>query len=240
MTVRQKYEVGHKLKPVNHKDQVRLNRESLILDVALTQLNEKGFQGLTMQGIANATDYSKGTIYQHFGCKEDVITKLVIQCAKRLLHLIDVALEHGQGLRHQVILVSWAFFKNAERHPVLTGLLSRAKSPDFQSKVSEPLQTELSFIDQTILSKVMGLFASQTDLAPEQVKAAAFGWWAMKWGVQDVMVNGWELSRLGFDDPKKFFFESLHIFLDGFGVQQDEPSRQYEQLQTLSNSIFKI
>lgn len=51
---------------INHKDQVRLEREELILNVALSLLKNDGFHGLNMQAIANQTDYSKGTIYQRY------------------------------------------------------------------------------------------------------------------------------------------------------------------------------
>lgn len=225
---------------MNHKDKARSAREDLILDIALSLLKEKGFQGLTMQAIANGTDYSKGTIYQHFGCKEDVITKLVANCGQNLIDLIDQAIEHGEGLRHKVVLVSWAYFKNAEVNTELTQLLGRAKSPEFQSKVNKELQEELSVIDHGILSRVVGLFVGQPNIPQEKVLSGAFGWWAMKWGVQDVMVNNWELSKLGFDDPKKFYFDSLHIFLDGLGVEKDLNSQNYELISNQANSIFKI
>jgi len=225
---------------MNHKEKARLDRETLILDVALALLKEQGLQGVTMQAIANGTDYSKGTIYQHFGCKEDVITKLVAQCGQRLVGMIDLATENATGLRHKIALVSWAFFINAEMHPELTRFLALAKSPEFQSKVDESLQAELAVIDQSILSRVVNLFVGQPGVSAEKVMVGAFGWWAMKWGVQDVMVNDWELSKLGFDDPRKFFFDALHVFLDGLGVEQDELSQNYLEIQTQANSIFNI
>lgn len=226
-------------KTFSHKDKVRMERESLILDVAQSILIKKGYQGLTMQGIANATDYSKGTIYQHFGCKEDVITQLVANCGQHLINLIDLAIPNGQTLRHTVVLVSWAYFKNAEINMELTGLLARAKSSEFQSKVNEALQQQLSAIDQGILTRVIGLFVDQPCIPSDKVQTAAFGWWAMMWGVQDVMVNNWELSKLGFDDPREYFFNALHIFLDGLGVPEDDVSQDYKSIITQAGSIYE-
>ena len=51
-------------------------REELILDVARDMLVERGYLGLTMDRIAKAIDYSKGTVYQHFASKEDLFAEL--------------------------------------------------------------------------------------------------------------------------------------------------------------------
>ncbi|MGK0445539.1 MAG: AcrR family transcriptional regulator [Bermanella sp.] len=230
---------SHQPNALSRKDQVRLEREELILSVALSLLKESGLNGLTMQAIADRTEYSKGTIYQHFSCKEDVLAKLVIRCGQRLISLIDLALANSHGLRHKVVMVSWAFFINAELESETASLVSMVKSPEFQTKISDSQQEDLSIIDQSILSRVIGLFTQQTDIGADKVKVGAFGWWAMKWGVQDVLMNDWEMSKLGFDDPKHYFFESLHVFLDGLGVQRDEFSHDFEKVQAQAKQIFR-
>lgn len=230
---------SHQPNALSRKDQVRLEREELILSVALSLLKEFGLNVLTMQAIADRTEYSKGTIYQHFSCKEDVLAKLVIRCGQRLISLIDLALANSHGLRHKVVMVSWAFFINAELESETASLVSMVKSPEFQTKISDSQQEDLSIIDQSILSRVIGLFTQQTDIGADKVKVGAFGWWAMKWGVQDVLMNDWEMSKLGFDDPKHYFFESLHVFLDGLGVQRDEFSHDFEKVQAQAKQIFR-
>ena len=47
-------------------------RESLLLDAARRILVEGGYHGLTMARVAEALEYSKGTIYSHSSCKSDV------------------------------------------------------------------------------------------------------------------------------------------------------------------------
>jgi AcrR family transcriptional regulator len=225
---------------ISHKDQMRMEREELILQVALSLLKRDGFHGLNMQAIANQTDYSKGTIYQHFSCKEDVLAKLVIRCGERLISLIDIALNNSAGLRHKVVMVSWAFFINAEQESETAGLVSMVKSPEFQKKVTESHQHAISIIDQNILSRVIGLFTDQTDISADKIKVGAFGWWAMKWGVQDVLANDWEMSKFGFDDPKHYFFESLHIFLDGLGAKRDDVSHDFAMVQAQAKQIFYV
>ena len=53
-------------KPQSRKAKEIESRNELIMSVAQSLLAEKGLQGLTMQAIADLTEYSKGTIYQQF------------------------------------------------------------------------------------------------------------------------------------------------------------------------------
>lgn len=48
-------------------------REALILDHARRQIIEGGYFGLNMDRVAEAIQYSKGTVYKHFATKEDLI-----------------------------------------------------------------------------------------------------------------------------------------------------------------------
>lgn len=64
-------------------------REELFLDRARSVLLKHGYHGLTMDRIAKATGYSRGTIYQHFGCKEDIIVALVTRGMERRLAMME-------------------------------------------------------------------------------------------------------------------------------------------------------
>jgi len=52
--------------PLSRKQREIATREQLILDTAQNILHEQGYSHLTMERIAEATEYSKGTIYYHF------------------------------------------------------------------------------------------------------------------------------------------------------------------------------
>ncbi len=54
-------------------------REAYLLDVARKMLMEHGFSGLSMDRLAEATEYSKGTVYQHFSTKEDLVAALAVR-----------------------------------------------------------------------------------------------------------------------------------------------------------------
>ena len=63
------------------------DREGRILEVARSMIVDDGYHGLSMDRIAEVMEYSKGTIYQHFSCKEDILMALVNQTMERRLDL---------------------------------------------------------------------------------------------------------------------------------------------------------
>ena len=63
------------------------SREGRILEVARSMIVQDGYHGLSMDRIAEALEYSKGTIYQHFSCKEEILMALVNQAMERRLDL---------------------------------------------------------------------------------------------------------------------------------------------------------
>ena len=58
-------------------------REGRILEVARSMIVEQGYHGLSMDRIAGALEYSKGTIYQHFTCKEEILLAIVNQTMEK-------------------------------------------------------------------------------------------------------------------------------------------------------------
>ena len=61
------------MNPLNRKQRERIEREQLILDAARNIINQEGWEHLTMERVAAAVEYSKGTVYNHFSSKEDVV-----------------------------------------------------------------------------------------------------------------------------------------------------------------------
>ena len=56
----------------SRKERERAARENLILGQAARLLGRDGFQGLNLDELAAAVEYSKGTLYLHFKTKEDL------------------------------------------------------------------------------------------------------------------------------------------------------------------------
>ncbi len=65
------------------KQQAIADREVELVQLAKTIVEEQGFTNLTMDRLTALSAYSKGTIYNHFCSKEDVIIALCIDGIKK-------------------------------------------------------------------------------------------------------------------------------------------------------------
>ncbi len=59
------------------------NRELKILEIAREHVVSEGYHGLNMDRIAEEIKSSKGTVYNHFGCKEEIIIALAVQTMEK-------------------------------------------------------------------------------------------------------------------------------------------------------------
>jgi AcrR family transcriptional regulator len=69
-----------------------------ILDVALELFSEHGFEGTTLQQIADRLGFTKAALYYHFRSKDDLLEALVMPVLTDLDGLLDVV-EMSPGVR---------------------------------------------------------------------------------------------------------------------------------------------
>src|SRR5262245_12250553 len=94
-------------------------REERILEESRKLLLEEGYHGLSMDRIAEVLEYSKGTIYQHFPNKEEILLALANQSMERRLDLFRRAASFKGGSRERISAVGVAaelFFRLYQHH----------------------------------------------------------------------------------------------------------------------------
>ena len=86
-------------------------RELRLMEVARGMLVAQGYAGLSMDRLAEATEFSKGTVYQHFSTKEDLVMALARQSMAERSSLFERLLAmpgrprermHGIGVADEV------------------------------------------------------------------------------------------------------------------------------------------
>jgi AcrR family transcriptional regulator len=55
-----------------------------LLSTAIKLMNERGFDALTVEAIADAADVGKGTIYNYFETKEDIVVAFFVDLERRV------------------------------------------------------------------------------------------------------------------------------------------------------------
>ena len=88
---------------MTRKEKRYQEREAQILRVARSLLQEDGFAELTMDRIADAINYLKAVVYQHFPCKEEIVLALAVQTALIRLKLYERVDQFAANPRERAI-----------------------------------------------------------------------------------------------------------------------------------------
>ena len=205
------------------KQRERKQREQLILDSALNVLIKDGYLALNMDRIAEAIEYSKGTVYQHFTCKEDVLAAMVLQTIAKRGELFNRAATFQGNPRERLLAISVAedIFFNLYPDHIRTLQIVRVSS--ILKKASVERQLALRSVETRNLDLVTGMIRdaiSRGDLAVSDGAhpvELAFGLWGMIFGSRAIMTSDIDLDEIGIPDPSGSLRRNLNAMLDGFG-----------------------
>jgi len=77
-------------------------RRRLILDKATDLFQKNSFAGVTLDDIASAIEFSKGTIYNHFGSKEEIYASILVEHLNILLSCLKEAARTGRDTHERL------------------------------------------------------------------------------------------------------------------------------------------
>jgi AcrR family transcriptional regulator len=120
-------------------------REDLILREARRFLLESGFQGWNMEDLAQAVEYSKGTLYQHFQSKEDLALAVCTGSAQQRADLFERASTFQGKSRERMRAICCACCEFATAHPEYFHAEMLLKSASFWDKASEERREDHRF-----------------------------------------------------------------------------------------------
>jgi len=78
------------------KERERLRHKQEILNTALRLFSEQGFHNVSMQQIAEASEFSVGTLYNFFNSKETLFEELINSCGETIIETL-VAIMDSPG-----------------------------------------------------------------------------------------------------------------------------------------------
>jgi AcrR family transcriptional regulator len=197
-------------------------REQLLLQVARKTLIEQGYAGLSMDQLAEATEYSKGTIYQHFSTKEDLVTALAIESMERRVELFLRAEQFVGRTREKMVAIGVAdeIFGRLETHHYQSEFIIKlANLPD---RASTERRQALDRLESSCFGCVARIVQSGIDsgelpntVQPKEVVYAVF---TMALGTHMTSLHYCPmLKEFQITDPQKYLMKGIHTLLDGFG-----------------------
>lgn len=122
-------------------------REREILDAALGLCACDDWQGVTVEQIAARAEIGKGTVYKHFGSKDEIYARLAIEYKRRSLkrlRRIDPELDVIQRLRAMIAV----FWESALGGTEYQRLVQYVERDDFRQGLPGPLQDELAGLER--------------------------------------------------------------------------------------------
>jgi AcrR family transcriptional regulator len=198
-------------------------REELFLQVARRLLLERGFHGLTMDRIAEETEYSKGTIYLHFGCKEELILELGKRSRKKRLDLIARGAAFDGRPRERVMAVGVGVELHARLYPDDVRIWEVMNAESIIEKIPADRQPDLKASDIAVNDILIQLVQEAVDCGDLALRSGdspqeiTFGLWAITDGGFAAILGGAPLEHLGLQDPYAAIFKNCHVLGDGYG-----------------------
>jgi AcrR family transcriptional regulator len=200
-------------------------REELILDAARALLLERGYLGLTMDRIASAVEYSKGTVYHHFPNKEEVVMALVISTARIRAALFERAATFRGRPRERMLGVGIAAELFVQLYPDHFRAETVVRASSVREKTSPQRQRELQSCEHRCLGICVGLvrdgIAHGDLILPPgaSINTIPYGLWSITFGVFTTMLGGFNIDDLGIEEPLHELRTNQHMLLDGYGFK---------------------
>ncbi len=108
-----------RMRTVQRKAKEVAERDQMLVRLALDMIERDGFHNLTLGRLADAAGYSKGTIYNHFTCREDLLIELSAESARRQLRYYQAIADLAWGGVSALYALMLAYMRHAEVAPVL-------------------------------------------------------------------------------------------------------------------------
>ncbi|WP_395110009.1 TetR/AcrR family transcriptional regulator [Actinomadura sp. SCN-SB] len=130
-----------------------------ILAAALDELKERGYRGLTMQGIAARAGVGKQTVYRWWPSKADVVLDAMVDMAETVVAVPDTG-----TLSDDLVAFLKATFRQRGQRPILIGLMAQALLDPGFAKV---FRDRFLFARRMVLRQIMERARERGEISPE-------------------------------------------------------------------------
>ena len=220
-------------------------RKSLMLDIAEQLIAEGGHQALSMDRIAELSEYSKGTVYQHFPCKEEILISICLRSMGTLTDLFERANQFNGRPRERLSAICIAHSLYAALHPLQFSFIQVIKAGTVKEKISEEsraihLEAERRIIGVVVHAIQDGISNGDLVLAEGMTPVdVVFGMWASSYGSLVLQTYDIDFDEIGLPDPNGSMARMFQFTLDGMGWQPLSKDNDYNTLvERIKTEVF--
>lgn len=200
-------------------------RAQRILAVARPMVLELGYHGLNMDRVASELGLSKGTIYNQFANKEEIVIALATETAERRLEMFRQAAQFRDRSRFRMLAIGEAAERFVRQSPEFFRFEQILRLDSVWEKTSEERRLVMQNCEISCMATVAGIvrdaIASEDlqlpdDMTPEDL---VFGLWSLSSGAYSIVLTSDSLSALGMSEPYGTVRRHMSRLLDGFQWQ---------------------
>jgi len=222
-------------------------RATEILRVARPILVSEGFQALSMDRVAAQMEYAKGTIYNHFPNKEEIVLALAVESMEVRRKLFEQASQLRLSSRNRMMGVGVAcefFTQNCNEDFVLEqwvrnqGIWDKS-TPQRQNAVRQGegrcMAIVVGIVRDALIAKDLQIPES---ISPEEF---VFGFWALNYGSQILTHTSPSLPAIGINNPLNAIRIHCSTLLNGFSWQPLMDAETYtSEMTSLENRLLPV
>jgi AcrR family transcriptional regulator len=221
-------------------------REEDILSTALQIIGKEGVAGLTIDRVVAQLPFSKGTVYNHFCCKEDLLTALCNKSIEGLSEMFKRAAEFEGNSRERMLAIGFAYMLHSQLNPTEFMLVISAKTPAVREKSSAKQQEKHLALESQLLGSILnvinaGLASGELGLLPHlSPSQVAFSVWAMSFGTIALLHESLERCSVRTEMMlERELINHTNMVLDGLNWKPFTMDHDWaETVERLKNSVF--
>ncbi len=227
------------------RKQALAEREAELLDIAEQLVEAEGFANFTMDKLTANCRYSKGTVYNHFNSKEDLISALCIKSLQIETALFKHALTFAGNSRERCLAALYAYQLHAVNNPTQFMCVLTAKTPAVLEKASPERIAEQNRLARVVTDMCDDLFRAgiadgslkaKPDLAVEQL---TFAVWAMSFGTNALLISANALESLKRLNNDLATLTHANLLFDGIDWQPLSHQWDYQKSwQRIATELF--
>lgn len=204
------------------KQEIR-DREARILELARRLVVTGGYHGLALDSIATELGVSRGTIYNHFKCKEEIILALLVETMGTRREMFQRAASYQAAPRIRLAAIGVAAELFVRLYPDHFRVEQIVKSDSIWDKTTEERRALVKSCQMQCVGIVAGIvrdgMAQGHVVLPDNVtpEALVFGLWSMTEGAYSIVATSDAVTELGIVEPFPAIRHNIHRMLDGYG-----------------------
>lgn len=203
------------------KERELATREQLFLDTAFSMIKTDGFINLQMSRLAAKAEYSTGTLYQHFACKEDLLLALTNNLLDQRVQLFQYLAAWDVCPREKLLGMGIADMLATRSNPefykigqlALTEAIWERATPARRDAIIANYEANSAPILQVIQE---GIDAGDVDPGKLSPQELSLGFWSLSVGLHNLAHTAGTLEWFDIKQPYKALARHFHHILNGF------------------------